>query len=377
MTDSNRKFGVIFTLDYEIHGNGEGDPHELIVEPTDRMLKLFDHYGAKLTILADVGEILKFKEYYESTGDDKFSYQPIKAQLQRAITTGHDVQLHIHSSYFNSQYDGKRWKQYWPEYSLADLPYPRLDELISTGKQFLERILREVVPEYTCTVFRAANWSMMPSKNLSRSLVKNSIDIDTSVFKYGQREGRVTFNYEDAFSALLPWPADINNICKLDQDSELLEVPIYCEQRKIWDFITPNRLFRVVQASFHRHPKSDELDDGMVEKIQVPLNGGYLSKIKRLLTEKHALKMDFNQCTGKQLIKMARNIQEKYGHISGQIPVVAIGHSKIFTKGNERSLSGFLKYVNNEANPWYFAIFREFDLNQLRNVAKQKKLAAV
>ena len=31
---------IIFTLDYEIHGNGDGCPHELMVEPTDRMLRL-------------------------------------------------------------------------------------------------------------------------------------------------------------------------------------------------------------------------------------------------------------------------------------------------------------------------------------------------
>ena len=51
---------VIFTIDYEIHGNGEGSPHELMVEPTRRLLDLFEKYGAKLTIMADVAEILKF-----------------------------------------------------------------------------------------------------------------------------------------------------------------------------------------------------------------------------------------------------------------------------------------------------------------------------
>ena len=45
---------VIFTLDYEIHGNGEGCPYELMVEPTARLLRLFDAYGAKLTIMADI-----------------------------------------------------------------------------------------------------------------------------------------------------------------------------------------------------------------------------------------------------------------------------------------------------------------------------------
>ena len=48
----------IFTLDYEIHGNGDGCPYALMVEPTDRLLRLFEGFGAKLTIMADVAEIL-------------------------------------------------------------------------------------------------------------------------------------------------------------------------------------------------------------------------------------------------------------------------------------------------------------------------------
>ena len=77
---------VIFTLDYEIHGNGEGSPHELMVEPTRRLLDFFEKYGAKLTIMADVAEILKFKEYREKSGRDDFHYEAIADQLREAVT---------------------------------------------------------------------------------------------------------------------------------------------------------------------------------------------------------------------------------------------------------------------------------------------------
>src|SRR4051812_37680272 len=66
---------LLFTLDYEIHGNGDGCPNDLMVEPTNRLLDLFDRYGAKLTIMADVAEILKFREYKEQTGRDDYHYE--------------------------------------------------------------------------------------------------------------------------------------------------------------------------------------------------------------------------------------------------------------------------------------------------------------
>src|SRR3954469_9821533 len=110
-------YKVLFTSDYEIHGSGMGAPKELVVDPTSRMLAQLDPYGAKLTIMADAGEILKFKEYAERTGDDRFHWGAIASQLQRAGKTGHDVQLHIHSSYFNATWDETKgyWKQDYAE----------------------------------------------------------------------------------------------------------------------------------------------------------------------------------------------------------------------------------------------------------------------
>src|SRR5215475_14011800 len=117
---------AVFTLDYEIHGNGDGCPHALMVEPTQRMLDQFDRYGAKLTIMADVAEILKFKEYKERTGRDDYHYDAIANQLKDAVKRGHDVQLHLHASYFNARHEDGRWIQDWSEYNFASLPLERL-----------------------------------------------------------------------------------------------------------------------------------------------------------------------------------------------------------------------------------------------------------
>jgi len=135
---------VIFTLDYEIHGNGEGSPYELMIEPTARLLGLFDQHGAKLTIMADIAEILRFKEYAEHGPEDKFRYRDIVAQLQDAVARGHDVQLHIHSSYFNAAFDGRRWVQDWSEYNFAGLGLERMTGMVRQGREFLESILRPV-----------------------------------------------------------------------------------------------------------------------------------------------------------------------------------------------------------------------------------------
>ena len=124
------KYHLIFTLDYEIHGNGDGNPLSLMVEPTERLMKLLEKYGQKLTIMADVAEILSFRRYYEQTGRDDFHVLEIEDQLKEAVQRGHDVQLHIHSSWFKAEWNGKKWDQCIEEYNMAALPQERIDRMV-------------------------------------------------------------------------------------------------------------------------------------------------------------------------------------------------------------------------------------------------------
>jgi hypothetical protein len=357
---------VIFTLDYELHGNGEGSPYELMVEPTERMLDLFERHGAKLTIMADVAEILKFQEYLENHGKDLFHFAAIKDQLRDAIRLGHDVQLHIHSSYCNAKFSEGRWIQDWDEYNLAGLDRERLSSIVNRGKKFLEDLLKPVNSDYSCIAFRAANWSVSPAANVVAALTENSIPIDTSVFKYGHRSGLVNFDYGSAHSDLVPWSANPSDICRKDPSGRIVEFPIYCEKRRLGSFLSANRLYRVVLGKRHQVPKSsNSVNSGSNQTrkdIFSPLRKG-----GNFIFGKHPWKADFNQCTGRQLIRALLNAEGKYRDHIEPLPFVLIGHSKLFTRHNERSLESFLEFVASGSDRFGFGCFRDFDLESFRN----------
>ncbi len=351
---------VLFTLDYEIHGNGDGCPYKLMVEPTDRILEQFDGYGAKLTIMADIAEILKFKEYADEHGRDDYHYGKIADQLRDAIRRGHDVQLHIHSSYLKARFDGGRWVQDWSEYNFARLPPDRLNEVIRLGKEFLESLLQPVDPSYRCFVFRAANWSVSPSKNVVRALVDNGIKIDTSVFKYGRREGHVNFDYSSAYSSLVPWKVDENDICARNESGRLVEFPIYSERRWIGAFLTPQRIYRALVSRLH--PFSDYSGNAPNNEVVTTKDGTDARRKSHWLTRLHAWKADFNQCSGRQLIRALELAEREFNCAEGELPFVLIGHSKLFSSFNEWSLQPFLLYVAKRPGRFRFAKFGEFDL---------------
>lgn len=363
---------VIHTLDYEIHGNGDGCPFELMVEPTCRMLDQFDEFGAKLTIMADVAEILKFREFAETHGEDKFHYHKIADQLRDAVRRGHDVQLHIHSSYFKARFDGTRWAQEWSEYSFAELPYPRMYEMVRLGKEFLETLLRPVKPDYQCTAFRAANWSVSPSQNVVRALLDNGIRIETSIFKHGRREGIVSFDYGHAHSELVPWLVDENDMCRRNHAGQLIESPIYCEPRWIGAFLTPNRVHRVLHG--RGHPISSEYRGSSGGAATPPSLARKVMKRLSMVTRNHAWKADFNQCTGRQLsraLDRASRIHDP--ECQKQLPFVLIGHSKLYTKHNEGSLKPFLQHVSAHSDRYAFGTFGSTDYSWLNS--EQRELA--
>ena len=356
---------VVFTIDYELYGNGDGSSRKLIVNPTDRLLSLLDKYGAKLTIMAEVAQIQKFKEYKDSIGQDDYHFDAITSQLKRAIRTGHDVQLHVHPSYLNARYRNGGWEQDWTEYNLATLSYDRIFDIIQKGKHFLYELLIPVKADYQCQFFRAANWSMCPSENIVKALIAHDFLIDTSVFKNGKRTGMIEFDYSTAWSDCLPWPVDETEVNNRDLSGHLMEFPIYCEQQSLFDFISLNRFWQAWLGK--RHSVLNVQRGYFDQETHLSQYTSKLEKLCNLLSREYPLKMDFNQCTGKQLIRGLESAWQKYGHLEVDVPFVLIGHSKSYNGINAIEMKRFLKYVTKHQNRFAFGTFHDFDLSAYRN----------
>lgn len=347
---------VLLTSDYEIHGNGDGSARTLMVEPTDRMLALFERYGTRLTIMADVAEIRRFEEHDAASGRDDCSSAAVRDQLQRAVATGHDVQLHLHPSYVRAVRQGGRWAQDWSSYDFARLGYARMVALLREGKAYLETLLRSARPDYECVVFRAGNWAMQPSPDAVRALIEAGLRVDTSVFKFGRRDGAAQFDYSGAWSDVIPWPVSVADVCRRDADSGLFEAPIYAERRWVGAFLTPQRVYRAVVGRLHRVG-----GDGPPGGART----GLMTRAVRFLGF-HAWKLDFNQCTGGQLIRGLRRAAAKVGDAPCDVPIVLIGHSKLFTRANARSLEPFLAFVADHGDRFAFGTFRDADFEAIR-----------
>ena len=52
----------IFTLDYEIYGNGQGSLRDLVLDPTQRLAEVFQEFDAPFVVFAEAVEFAKMEE---------------------------------------------------------------------------------------------------------------------------------------------------------------------------------------------------------------------------------------------------------------------------------------------------------------------------
>src|SRR5438552_6310746 len=81
----------IFTLDYEIYGNGQGSLRKLVLDPTQRLAEVFEEFDAPFVVFAEAVEFAKIEE---ARSDPDIT--AVRAQLRELRTGGHEIGLHLH-----------------------------------------------------------------------------------------------------------------------------------------------------------------------------------------------------------------------------------------------------------------------------------------
>lgn len=342
-------FKIIITLDYEIFGEGSGDVKKHMIEPTSRLLDICDEYGAKLTIMFEVGEYWAFKSEEEKGEFEELSYKPSKLMEQQAVDAikrGHDVQLHLHPQWIGAKYNGG-WKLNHDYWRLANLPngLGNKDDVFSIrgslykGKKDLEKLLKPVNNKYECIAFRAGAWCIQPEKNVIRAMKDVGIKVDTSVFKGGYTNNGEYYDFRNVVNNYGYWWTKEDNICQEgDKGKNIIEIPIYAlVQPFILNFkwtklmwILKTKMI-IKNKNFNYYAKQGKNKN--------------LKKNFKILFEKYPIKWDFCKLNHNDLYLYLQKIiiNEKNNSYDLGIPVVMIGHSKDFF--NERNFDAFLKKV--------------------------------
>jgi hypothetical protein len=312
----------VFTLDYELFGNGEGSLKDLVHGPAESLAAAFRRAAAPFVVFVEAAEL----EVIGAAGTDA-AIDAVERQLRRFRRDGLEIGLHVHPQWYGARLEDGHWTLDHAEYNLAVLPYGRILEILERSLGYLRRVLG--TPDFVPAAFRAGNWLFQPSASIARALVALGVKIDSSVFKGGLLSLHGV-DYRPALKNGYWWPfrEDVN---LADPQGELLEFPIYTAMVPSWSMLTRKRW-------------------GLQKRTLSPAGApqGRRPPLRDVCRWRYPLKFDFCRLTAPAVEDLLRREIERDGEDPGTYrPLVAIGHTKDLV--DIAAVEGLLSFLQEKA----------------------------
>lgn len=296
----------IFTIDYEIYGNGQGSLGDLVYEPTRKLLAVFGRHGAKFVNFVEVAELDQIER---QSSDPAISF--VRQQIRQLHEQGHEIALHLHPQWANARYHNDTWELDFAEYNLCTLSPARIRQIVDRALAWLRDVLGD--SRFTPVSFRAGNWLFQPTAAVAQVLAERGIAVDSSVFKGGRQHGH-RLDYRPAHRNGWCWRfADDVNVAV--PCGKMLEIPIYTEMVPFWSMLTAKRVGLQQKSRAAAVP-------GQARR------GGW-RRLRDFLRPRYPLKFDFCRMTLAEMTAMIERALRTDAR-SPEVfkPLVAIGHSK-------------------------------------------------
>lgn len=172
---------LAFVDDWEVRGNGTGDPRVLQFEPMRRLVKIFNHYGIHGSFNAEVMQQLAYRKQQHRFPELKVIADEWDDVVTDSFRQGHDIQLHLHPQWCNAQYEGGGHWKVDGDWSILNYPSSQIKAMLASGKEYLETLLRKINPSYSCVSFRAGSWCAAPSDSYLPILAELGFVFDMSI----------------------------------------------------------------------------------------------------------------------------------------------------------------------------------------------------
>jgi hypothetical protein len=356
------KLGLILTNDWELFGDGSGDYYDVQHKPLLEFLATIENHGAKITLMAEVFQQFIHKEFGEKDERSKEISIAWEEAAKETISRNHDIQLHLHPHWKNAEYKDGKWHLYMNYSRLNSLPEDEARTLLINGKNYLEDLLKPINPNYKCTSFRAGGYYLDPSDTSIKLLKEAGIICDTSVTKDFYSPGY--YDFQDAYSNILPWHTTRNDINKTGEIGEgLLEFPIYSETKA--ESPAFKKLFPKLYFLFRKGIKlpEDEIhwqnEREHIKNLRYPKSQRFYKQLEkknlswyiRAIWSKNTVQLDYDNLHASVFVKMLQNIFKakdikQYLNQDIIIPVIALGHIK--DAHNADNLNKILETINKE-----------------------------
>lgn len=216
---------LAFVDDWEVRGNGTGDPRLLQFEPMRKLVKIFNEHGIRGSFNAEVMQQLTHRSQQQRFPELKATADEWEQVVTDSFRQGHDIQLHIHPQWMGASYEGRGHWKLGGDWSILNYPPQQMRAMLLAGKEYLETLLRRIDPKYACVSFRAGSWCAAPSDSLMPILSELGFVFDMSIVAGIRNDTpQVKLDYTQCEEPFLPYYPDMRDARRVSRSVE----PIVC-----------------------------------------------------------------------------------------------------------------------------------------------------
>lgn len=230
---------ILLTFDYELPLGGVAQSYQdSLFDPTQELFQVAQQLEVPIVLFADILSYVQF----DQQGFPAFA-NPFKAQIQQALQLGHDVQLHLHPHWLNTQIHEDHFE---PDarFALGNYSDAEIESFIALGVESLTQMGREVLPSYKCLAYRAGGYNLTLKKEVILPLLEqNGIRFDSSMahgYYFWSELSKVDYR---------KLPNQGNWL--LDQ-TQILEIPIATKPKSLFEIPTSLKLKKYGYRAVHR-----------------------------------------------------------------------------------------------------------------------------
>lgn len=324
------KLNILLTFDYELPlGGVKKDYNDALFAPTEKLLQTAEQLQVPLVFFADILSYARFMDW-----DIENYCIPFKNQLQTALQRGHDVQLHTHPHWLDSQFEHQRFIPS-NKFELADFPDKEIEQIIQLGIDELNCICKGVNPDYQCTAFRAGGFNLNGSTQaILNALHQNGIRFDSSIAKGYFFSSAISYvNYRKT-AKKCNWYLDFEGDFSKGNTHGIMEIPIAT---------IPKSLFEVPTRFKLKNLENRAVDRGVV--IHTEKDPNRLNQIRQLFSSR-MLTVDNYTYSIDYLMKIVKYNLSKY---KKEVPIYfcLLGHPKSMDDYSLKLLSEFVIRTRN------------------------------
>ena len=166
---------LVVSQDYELFFLSSGTVEKCLLEPCDLLLDFAAKKSIRVTFFVDAGMLCRMRQLAPSEPRVARQFDRVRTHLEQIVAAGHELGLHVHPHWQDTQYRDGAWQFPATRYQLRDFSDAEIAEIFRTYTNALRELSDDV------TSYRAGGFCIEPFARIRDALAENGLFVDSSI----------------------------------------------------------------------------------------------------------------------------------------------------------------------------------------------------